>query len=79
MLRKLIILPVALFCVLLLSSFSWSAVQGTWAMSGNIKTTVKGKGIKTTVIPPSTLDGDTWTFNDDNSFESDYVMPAPGV
>jgi hypothetical protein len=75
MLKKLIILPVSLFCVLLLSSFSWSAVQGTWAMSGKITTTVRGKGIKTTTIP-GTLDGDTWTFNDDNSFESDYVGGA---
>jgi len=41
-------------------------------MSGKMKTTVKGKGIKTTTIT-SPLDGDTWTFNDDNSFESDYV------
>ena len=75
MLRRVIILPVALFCVLLLSSFSWSAVLGTWAMTGNMKTTVKGKGINTTTIK-SQLDGDTWTFNDDNSFESDYVAGA---
>jgi len=72
MLRRLIILPVALFCVLLLSSFSWSAVQGTWDMTGKVTIMVKGKGIKTTVLT-GLLDGDTWTFNNDNSFESDNV------
>jgi methyltransferase-like protein len=72
MLKRLFILPVSFFCVLLLTSFSWSAVQGTWTMSGNVKATAQGKGIKTTVIRGK-LDGDTWTFNEDNSFESDYV------
>ena len=72
MLKRLIILPVSLFCVLLLSSFSWSAVQGAWDMTGKITIMVKGKGIKTTVLR-GRLDGDTWTFNDDNSFESDNV------
>ena len=45
---------------------------GNMGISGKITIMVKGKGIKTTILRGQ-LEGDTWFFNDDNSFESDNV------
>ena len=75
MLKKLLILPVVFFCVFLMTGSAWSAVLGSWAMSGKVTINVKGKGIQPPTIHGA-LDGDIWTFNEDASFESTYVGGA---
>lgn len=72
MLKKLIIIITISFIIIALSSLAWSSVEGTWEMTGKVTTSVKAKGMKSKTLK-GTLDGDSWIFNGDNSFESDNV------
>ena len=72
MLKKLLVILIVSLSIIVFSNIAWSSVQGTWEITGKVTTTVKGKGIKTTIIT-GRLDGDSWIFNSDNSFDSDNV------
>jgi hypothetical protein len=72
MLKKLIIIITISFVIIALSNLAWSSVEGTWEMTGKVSTSIKAKGMKSKTLK-GTLDGDSWIFNDDNSFESDNV------
>lgn len=72
MLKKLLIILIGSLSIIAFSNIAWASVIGTWEITGKVTTTIKGKGIKTTIIKGA-LDGDSWIFNEDNSFDSDNV------
>jgi hypothetical protein len=72
MVKKLLFILVVVLSIITFSNLAWSSVVGTWEMTGKITTTIKAKGMKSKTLK-GTLDGDSWTFNSDNSFESDNI------
>jgi hypothetical protein len=72
MLKKLLIILIVSLSIIAFSNIAWASVIGTWEITGKVTTTIKGKGIKTTIIKGA-LDGDSWIFNEDNSFDSDNI------
>ncbi|MFZ3137532.1 MAG: fibronectin type III domain-containing protein [Thermodesulfovibrionales bacterium] len=72
MYKKLIIILVVSFSIISFSNLAWSSVVGTWEIEGKTTTTIKVKGIKTKKVVEK-LD-DVWTFNSDNSFESENIV-----
>jgi hypothetical protein len=72
MIKRLVVITIVLFSILIFSGFAWASVEGSWEMTGKVTTSVKAKGLKTTTLK-GTLNGDTWIFNDDYSFDSDNV------
>lgn len=72
MFKKLLFTFVVVLSIITFSNLVWASVVGTWEMTGKVTTTIKAKGMKSKTLK-GTLDGDSWTFNGDNSFESDNI------
>jgi hypothetical protein len=72
MFKKLLVIFIVSFSIITFSNLAWASVVGTWGMTGKVTTTIKAKGMKSKTLK-GTLDGDSWTFNSDNSFESDNI------
>jgi hypothetical protein len=66
--KRVVMVPFILACVLFLYSPGWSAVVGTWDIQGPMTMKITAKGQKTTIIK-GTMD-DIWTFHEDGTFES---------